>query len=197
MSDLTRPAIFFEHYLNELTGIFKGLNSSEFEQFIDELLSAYQREAFIFVFGNGGSGATASHFASDINKGVSYGLTRRFRVVCLNDNTPTISAYANDVSFDDVFVEQLANFLTPNDLVIGISGSGNSANVLKAVEYANRLGSSTFGICGYGGGRLKELATGSLVINSNDMQKVEDLHFVALHCAMKYLVEKLHKNGLQ
>ena len=100
---------------------------------------------------------------------------------------PSILAYANDMSYDDIFVEQLKNFLKKDDLVIGISSSGNSNNVLKVIEYANKNGCKTFGVCGFGGGRLKNIAQKSIVINSNDMQKVEDLHIIILHCAMQYL----------
>ena len=99
--------------------------------------------------GNGGSGASASHAAGDLNKGVSYGREKRFRVISLNDNLATLTAYANDVSYVDVFVEQLKNFLRPGDLVIAISGSGNSPNVLKAIEYANQQGAITVGLTGF------------------------------------------------
>lgn len=96
-------------------------------------------------------------------------------------------AYANDVSYDEVFVEQLKNFMTRDDLVIGISGSGNSKNVLRAIEYANGNDGKTFGVCGFGGGKLKSIAQKSLVIDSNDMQKVEDTHLIIFHCAMQWL----------
>lgn len=181
------PSAFFRNYLAELTNIFDTVNIKAFEGFIDELTKAYERESQIFICGNGGSASTASHFASDINKGVSYGKDKRFKVICLNDNIPTMLAYANDVSYDDVFIEQLKNFMNENDLVIGISGSGNSENVLKAVRYANEHSGKTFGICGYGGGKLKGIAQKSIAINSNDMQKVEDLHMIIFHCAMQYL----------
>ncbi len=103
----------------------------EFEEFIAELDRAYRREANIFIFGNGGSAATASHFACDMNKGVGHGKDKKFKVMCLNDNLPTLLAYANDVSYEDVFVEQLKNFMGEGDLVVGISGSGNSENVVR------------------------------------------------------------------
>ncbi len=107
------------------------------EKVVEFLERAYQSENQIFVMGNGGSSSTASHFACDINKGTCGGEKKRFRVICPNDNVPTMLAYANDMSYDDVFVEQLKNFLKPDDVVVGISGSGNSKNVVKAIEYAN------------------------------------------------------------
>ena len=178
---------FLKNYLAGLTGIFSAMNEKEFEQLVEALRSAYERRSQIFVCGNGGSASTASHFACDINKGVSYGKDKRFKIICLNDNIPTMLAYANDVSYEDVFVEQLKNFMNKGDIVIGVSGSGNSKNVLKAVEYAVKNGAETFGICGCGGGKLKQIARQSLVIHSNDMQKVEDMHMIVFHCAMQYL----------
>lgn len=184
------PSVFLKNYLSELTGIINAVNVKEFEDLIDELTSAYGKQSNIFICGNGGSTATASHFACDINKGVSFGKEKRFGVICLNDSIPTIMAYSNDVSYDSIFVEQLKNFMNAGDLLIGISGSGSSENVLKAVRYANESGGKTFGICGCGGGRLKDSAQKSLVINSNDMQKVEDSHLIILHCVMQWFNAK-------
>src|SRR3990167_11438486 len=130
------PSGFFKNYLRELNNIFGDINSKEFEVFIGELIVAYERQSNIYICGNGGSASTASHFACDINKGVSYGLEKRFKVISLNDNVATIMAYSNDVHYDDVFIEQLKNFIQKDDIVIGISGSGNSKNVLKAIEFA-------------------------------------------------------------
>ena len=180
------PSVFFKNYLSELTGIINMIDAKEFESLVGELANAYEKQSNIFICGNGGSAATASHFACDINKGVSFGKEKRFRVICLNDSIPTIMAYSNDVSYDSVFVEQLKNFMNAGDLLIGISGSGNSGNVLNAVRYANEKGGKTFGICGYGGGRLKGTAQKSLVVKSNDMQKVEDSHLIILHCVMQW-----------
>ena len=186
------PSVFLRNYLTELSGILTTLNVKEFEDFMNELTSAYERGANIFICGNGGSATTAAHFTCDINKGVSFGKDKRFKIICLSDNIPTVMAYANDVSYDDIFVEQLKNFMNTDDLIIGVSGSGNSENVLKAVTYANEHGGRTFGVCGYGGGRLKDTARKSLVINSNDMQKVEDIHLVIFHCAMQYLYRNIN-----
>lgn len=180
------PVAFLKDYLLELTDIINMIDAKEFESLVGELASAHEKQSNIFICGNGGSAATASHFACDINKGVSFGKEKRFRVICLNDSIPTIMAYSNDVSYDSIFVEQLKNFMNAGDLLIGISGSGNSGNVLNAVRYANESGGKTFGICGYGGGRLKDTAQKSLVVKSNDMQKVEDAHLIILHCVMQW-----------
>lgn len=148
---------------------------------------AQNRDAQIFIMGNGGSGATASHMCCDFNKGLSYQYPRKYRMHCLNDNIPTILAYANDVGYDAVFVEQIKNFLNKEDLVIGISGSGNSPNVIKALQYANELGATTLGISGYNGGELKHIAQYNVHINCNDMQHVEDIHTFCAHMAMRVL----------
>lgn len=180
------PAAFLKNYLLELTGIINTIDAKEFESLVGELASAYEKQSNIFICGNGGSAATASHFACDINKGVSFGKEKRFRVICLNDSIPTMMAYSNDVSYDSIFVEQLKNLMNAGDLLIGISGSGNSENILRAVRYASESGGKTFGICGCGGGGLKGTAQKSLIVKSNDMQKVEDTHLIILHCVMQW-----------
>lgn len=185
------PAEFFKNYLKDLSNIFDEINEKEFESFISELQDAYDKKSHIFICGNGGSAASASHFACDLNKGVSFGNEKRYKIICLNDNIPTMLAYANDVSYSEVFVEQLKNFMNKGDLVIGVSGSGNSENVLKAIRYGNEHGGRTFGICGFGGGRLKDTARMSIVINNKDMQKVEDLHMIIFHSAMQYLYNNI------
>jgi D-sedoheptulose 7-phosphate isomerase len=141
--------------------------------------------------GNGGSGSTASHWACDLNKGCCLGLEKKFKTICLNDNLPTMMAYANDCSYDDIFVEPLKNFFQPDDLVIGISGSGNSQNVLNAIEYANEKGGRTIGLCGYEGGKLHDMVDLSLLAHVNDMQKVEDLHMIIVHISMQVIATKL------
>jgi len=181
------------NYCESLSEVLKKVSSERFEELVRLLESAYHGNRQVFVFGNGGSGSTASHFACDLNKGVSYGLEKRFRVICLNDQLPTLTAYANDVCYEDVFVESLKNFLLPGDLVIGISGSGNSANVLKAIEYAHTHGGHTVGLSGYSGGKLAKLAGTSLLAPVDDMQKAEDVHFILLHVIMQVLCARLHE----
>lgn len=121
------------NYLEKLKNTLDGLSRDEINKFADILLDAYAKNAAIYIFGNGGSATTASHFACDINKGASYGSNKRFKVIALTDNLPSIMAYANDVSYDVIFSEQLKNYLNEGDLVIGISGSGNSPNVINGV----------------------------------------------------------------
>ncbi|HOV38993.1 MAG TPA: SIS domain-containing protein, partial [Spirochaetales bacterium] len=147
-----------EAYLTRLKSTIDLISREEISRFLNILLDALESEKNIYIMGNGGSAATASHFAVDFNKGLSYGKEKRFRFICLNDNLPTLTAYANDVGYEDVFVEPLRNFLVRGEVVIGISGSGNSRNVLKAIEYANKQGALTVGITGFDGGALRKMA---------------------------------------
>ena len=168
-------------YFDKLKATIDLISREEVSNFIGLLIDALEGGRTVFTMGNGGSAATASHYAADFNKGLSYGKARRFRFICLSDNTATLTAYANDVAYEEAFVEQLRNFLEPGDLVIAISGSGNSRNVLKAVEYANRSGAVTVGLTGYDGGELKRLAQHGVHIPAADMQIAEDLHMVLDH----------------
>jgi D-sedoheptulose 7-phosphate isomerase len=178
-------------YLTQLKGLLDDFPHDTFEKIGQVLLSAYRDERNIFIMGNGGSGSTASHFACDINKGCCTGLDKRFRVMCLNDNIPTILAYANDLSYEKIYVEQLKNFLRHGDVVIGISGSGNSENVLQAVRYAKDNGAGTVGLSGFDGGKLAGIVDVPFVARINDMQKVEDVHMIVIHMLMQYLGKAL------
>lgn len=179
------------NYLNMLKKTIDLMDIEDISKFIQILMEVYERSGNIYVLGNGGSASTASHFACDLNKGVSYPLHNRFKVISLTDNIPTMLAYANDVDFSDIFVEQLKNYLTDKDMVIGISGSGNSKNVIKAIEYANRVGSVTVGITGYDGGLLKRISTHFINANINNMQISEDIHMILTHLTMTILNEEI------
>jgi D-sedoheptulose 7-phosphate isomerase len=173
------------NYIKNLTETLNKLNIKDIESVRDLFMEAKANGKQIFVFGNGGSGSTASHMVCDILKGCSYGKEKRFKIICLNDNIPTILAYANDVSYDEVFLEQLKNYLNEGDVVLGISGSGNSINVLKAIEYANKNNAKTIGFTGFTGGKLKEISHVSVNANINDMQISEDIHFIIMHILYK------------
>lgn len=179
-------------YLANLKSIMDSFDLPRFDDLVNELIQAYERQKAIFVMGNGGSGSIASHFACDINKGCCMDLEKRFKMICLNDNLPTMLAYANDVSYDVVFEEQLKNLFRSGDLVIGISGSGNSENVLRAIRYARDRGGRTIGMSGYSGGKLSDLVDVSLIIHVDDMQKVEDMFMIAIHMMMQIVYSVLH-----
>ncbi len=182
-------------YLNELKVLLDGFPHIQFEAIGQALMDAYNKERQIFIMGNGGSGSTASHFVCDINKGSCMDIEKKFKVICLNDNIPTLLAYANDLSYDKVFVEPLKNFLQSGDVVIGISGSGNSKNVLDAISYAKEKGAKTVGLSGFDGGELAKLADIPFVAAINDMQKVEDVHMIVVHMLMQYFCKELDKNA--
>lgn len=182
--DFTGP---LEAYIDRLKSTLDKISREEINGFLNLLVDALEAGRNVFTLGNGGSAATASHMAVDFNKGLSWGKARRFRFLCLSDNLPTLTAYANDVSYEDVFVEPLKNFLESGDLVIAISGSGNSRNVIKAVEYANARGAVTVGLTGYDGGLLKKTARHGVHIPIRDMQVTEDLHMVLDHLAYSVL----------
>jgi len=145
---------------------------------------------FVYIIGNGGSGANASHLCEDLGKGtvLSDDQDKRLRILSLTDNTSYILAWANDTSYERIFVEQLRNLAEPGDLLIAISGSGNSPNVLRAVEWANGHGVETFGVTGYSGGKLRPLAHDGFHVDLNDMGVVETMHMVAFH----YVVGRVH-----
>ncbi len=181
----------FRDYSQGLKEALDAVSADVVAELVALLGRACREGRQVFLMGNGGSGGTASHAACDLNKGVSFGREKRFRAICLNDNLPTLMAYANDVSYEDVFVEPLKNFLRPGDVVIGISGSGNSPNVLKALDYANREGAFTVGLSGFKGGKLARLARLSLVVPVDDMQKIEDVHLIIFHVAMQALCARI------
>ncbi len=178
-------------YLNELQDTISRLNQEDISTVMNVLADACRSGKHVIVFGNGGSAITASHFAADFNKGVSHGKSRRFKVISLCDSIATMMAYANDINYEDIFVEQMKNFLQPGDVVIGISGSGNSANIIKAIEHANQQKAITIGFTGYDGGKLKKICAFSINANIDDMQISEDIHMILNHVMMHVLCEEL------
>ncbi len=183
---------FASRYLTDLSKAIAGFDKDQFDKLVQLFFYAYDEGRRIFVMGNGGSGATASHLACDINKGCCLDRDKKFKVICLNDNLPSLLAYANDLSYASIFVEQMKNFFIKGDVVIGISASGNSENVLKAVSFANENGGKTAGLCGFSGGKLARMVHVPLVVRMEDMQKVEDLHFITAHMIMQVLYAWLH-----
>lgn len=155
------------------------------------LLEAYHNRKWVYIFGNGGSSSTASHFENDFNKGVSESLKTKFRFRCLNDNVATLMAVANDIGFEEVFRYQLTDRIEPGDLVIAISGSGNSKNIINAVEYAKSCGNKIIGITGFDGGKLKQMCDISLHAPVSSMQISEDIHMIFDHLMMSMFYKHL------
>lgn len=168
-------------YKAELLKAIESLELDRVEQAVEWFREARAQDRRIFVCGNGGSASTASHFACDMAKGASYGRDRRFRLMALTDNLAVITAYSNDVSYECVFVEQLKNFAQPGDVVMAISGSGNSPNVLRAVEYANSIGCKTIALTGRDGGKLGPLAQLNIQAREPHMGRIEDVHMITCH----------------
>ena len=188
-----------EYYEREKR-VIDSLDREEINAAMNALLDAYEADATVYVFGNGGSSATASHMVCDFNKGTCAELEKKFRFVCLNDNIPWLMAIANDKSFEDVFVDQLRGHLKPTDTVLAISGSGNSHNVVKAVEYAKEVGAKVIAMTGYQGGKIRKMADHYLHAPVDDMQITEDLHMGFDHMIMqifwKYLAKKNGKEAI-
>ncbi|BDC50313.1 phosphoheptose isomerase [Bryobacterales bacterium F-183] len=172
---------FTESYVDKLVGTLKNLDLTKVDQAIDILRDARDNGRTVFTCGNGGSASTASHFACDIVKGASFQREKRFRIMALTDNLAALTAYSNDVSYECVFVEQLKNFAKPGDVVLAISGSGNSPNVLRAVEYANEIGCRTIAMTGRDGGKLGPLAEVNIHAKDPHMGRIEDAHLIACH----------------
>jgi len=175
------------HYLAAHERLVPTLDKETFQSGIDIVSAAFEAGKQIITCGNGGSAHTASHMITDWNKMVTLATGRKFRGVSLCDNIGLVTALANDVAYDDIFSEQLKSLLDRGDLVVAISGSGTSPNVLKAVEYANKAGADTLAIVGYDGGELKRIAKACVWVPSFDMQLCEDLHLMFCHMVTKAL----------
>ena len=174
-------------YLGKLICCLERLNREEFDRGIELVRTAWQEQRQVITLGNGGSAMTALHFINDWNKMVPLSTGKPFRGRSLLDNLGLVTSYANDMSYADVFSEQLKNVAMPKDLVIAISGSGNSENVIRGVKVANELGCETLGLCGYSGGRLKSIAKHVIWTNVDDMQLCEDTHAIFGHMVMQTL----------
>ena len=174
-------------YLESHHRLAARLDRAMFEAGVEVVRRAHAGGRQIITCGNGGSAHTASHYITDWKKMVNLATGKPFRGLCLCDNIGIITAFANDVSFDDIFAGQLKAILAPGDLVIAVSGSGNSSNVVKALDYANEAGAETLAVVGFDGGRLKQIARHAVWVPSFDMQLCEDLHLMFGHMVMKAL----------
>jgi len=184
---------FTESYQQRTIEAIQAIDIAGVNQAIEWFREARDAGRNIFVCGNGGSASTASHFVCDVVKGASFERSSRFRIMALTDSMATLTAYSNDVGYSCVFVEQLKNFAIPGDVVLAISGSGNSANVVEAVEYANRIGCKTIGLTGRSGGKLGEAAQLQIHVPAQHMGRIEDAHMVICHMIAYYFMETDHK----
>lgn len=185
-------AQYADGYLRYLASVFDRIDREAVAAFVEVLLDARRREARIFFIGNGGSAATASHWVNDLTRWRD----RPFRAISLTENVAVMTAYANDYGYDEVFIRQLQTLMAPEDVVVAISASGNSPNVLLAIEYANAHGAITVGLTGFDGGRLREMASISVhaPTNNGEYGPAEDVHMVLDHLVTSYLE---HRCGLE
>jgi D-sedoheptulose 7-phosphate isomerase len=190
-----------DEYLGRLRAELDRVNRAEVQCMSDLLYDAWEAGRFVFVFGNGGSATTASHFAEDLGKNcaspeeLAQCSGKRLKILSLTDNVGWITALANDLRYDQIFVQQLIHYASPGDLAIAISGSGNSPNVLEAVAWANRNGLVTYGMTGFDGGKLKQMQKAGLHVALNDMAMIESIHVCAGHWVVDDLVARIHGMG--
>jgi len=191
-----------KNYLDELKATIDSISLGDIQKIANILLRAYQDNCRVFILGNGGSASTASHMACDLGKGTLKNVynphEKRFQVISLTDNVATMTAFANDLSYDDMFAQQLHNLVNKGDVVIGISGSGNTPNIIKALMYAKSQGAVTVGFLGFGsGGKAKDLVDYNITIKSSNYGIVEDLHLVLDHIltsCLSYMKEHTDNN---
>lgn len=176
-----------KRYIEMEKQVLDSLSVEEINDVMNILENARLTGKRIFICGNGGSASTASHLECDFNKGISYDQEIKYDIECLSDNVPMMMAIANDIGYDDIFVVPLKNKLKVGDIVIGISGSGNSENVIRAFEYANKLGADTIAFTGYSGGRLREMSKYNIHVAVDNMQITEDVHLFLNHMMMYIL----------
>ncbi len=186
---------FSDTYKSELLETIASIDTEEVNRAIAWFEQALVEDRHVFVCGNGGSGSTASHFVCDVLKGASYEREKRFRILSLCDSMPTLTAYSNDVSYECAFVEQLKNYARPGDLVMAISASGNSPNVVKAVEYANEAGCKTIVLTGRDGGKLGRAGQLNIHVPAEHMGRIEDAHMVICHMIAYRFMEQARPGG--
>jgi D-sedoheptulose 7-phosphate isomerase len=188
-------------FLERLGQELLRIDPEEVHELSDLIYDVYRKDGTVFVIGNGGSGSNASHFCEDVGKGslrredFEDENKKRVRILSLTDNTPYILAWGNDEGFDRIFVEQLKNLARPNDLLVAISGSGNSPNVLRAVDWAKRHGLRTYGCTGFNGGKLRGMVHSGMHVAMDDMGLVETIHLAAFHWVVDDLYRRIGLNN--
>jgi D-sedoheptulose 7-phosphate isomerase len=188
LKEYVKPADYAKSYFGYLSEIFSKIDTNQIAQFIETILDARERGARVFFIGNGGSAATASHFANDLSVGTrSKG--KPFKVISLSDNAAVMTAIGNDYGYEFIFQKQLQALMEPGDVVVAISASGNSPNLVTAFEYANQMKATTVALTGFDGGKLKQMATYAVHVPSNkgEYGPVEDLHMIFDHVVYTYI----------
>lgn len=184
-----------EFYLSDLGKLLSGLPVAAIRGVVDRLLQAYNENRTLILLGNGGSAATASHLVADFQKMIYLAGGKPFRAMACTDSMPLLTAWANDTDYPNVFAEQVRTWAGPGDVVLAISGSGNSPNVLKAVETAREQGATTIGLSGFSGGALARMVDVSIVVPCDNMQRIEDVHMVLGHLFFWRMLAEVKKSN--
>lgn len=185
---------FIKSYFDEVKHCLDSLDIKKIDLAVDMLLEAYKNDRKVFILGNGGSASTASHMACDLGKGtlqrIYDNLERRLKVISLTDNVAVMTAYGNDLGFEDIFVQQLRNLVESDDVIIAISGSGNSKNIVKAVEYSKQCGAKTIGLLGFKtGGELGSFVDCAIIVDSDHYGPIEDIHGILSHVIASWIAK--------
>ena len=188
---------YFKNYTTKLSSILKKLESKDVKKVIQLFQDARNNEQTIFLIGNGGSAATCSHFSEDTSFGAYNPDKKPFKTICLADNSPYITALGNDIGYENVFLGQLRCLMQKDDIVVGISGSGNSPNLIKAIEYANKNGGITIGMLGFDGGKMKDICQYNVIVETEKglYAIVEDIHLILTHMISSFLLLKQNENN--
>jgi D-sedoheptulose 7-phosphate isomerase len=181
---------YIRTYLNDLKRLLDEVDPAQVGRIADALLGAWRNGNRVLLMGNGGSSSSVSHIVNDMQKNIHLETGKPLRTLCLTDCTPLIMAWANDTSWDNIFAPQVECWAQHGDVVIGVSGSGNSMNVINGIQAANKAGALTFGLAGYNGGKLASTANECVIIASQNMQRIEDAHMVLLHVLFATLMER-------
>lgn len=176
--------MLLEQYIKDFKNTIDKLDLDSINYLVEQIIHTANSKGRIYICGNGGSASTASHFAVDMMKGVNASRKNFIDVTCLNDNIPILTAYSNDVSFDVVFSDQLTDRINDKDMLIVISGSGNSTNIINAAKIAESAKSSVFGLLGFDGGQVGVLINKKIIVKSNNMQIIEDIHLMIVHMVL-------------
>lgn len=190
---------FAQNYINNLQNCIAAIDWNDLEKVTEQILNAYQNNKKIFLIGNGGSAATASHMMCDFNKGIiqknDISDEKRFRTICLSDNIPLITAWSNDSNYENIFLEQIKNLYEEGDVLLAISASGNSKNVILACEYVKKRSGTVIGFAGFSGGRLSEIADACITAKIANYEIAEDIHSILMHILKSFFIETLKKSN--
>ena len=186
---------FVHAYVDDVKSLLDKVDAAEVERMVEALLEAWRHGRRVLFMGNGGSSSTVSHIVNDLSKNIHLVAGKPLRALCLSDNTPLLMAWANDTAWENVFAPQVECWAEPGDVVIGVSGSGNSMNVINGIEAANRKGAVTFGLAGYRGGKLKATAHYCLIVECDNMQRIEDVHMILLHVLFSALLQRAQQES--